>query len=94
MGYICMYVDELHSGQVTVLYISAHTGHEFRSTRSSPPQKCEISMKMSMGCQLKGYYNERVLQAGINLRGGGGGTKRKLPCVMMSLAVQHLLITC
>ena len=31
MGYICisnMYVDELHSGQVAVRYISAHTGHE------------------------------------------------------------------
>ena len=61
----CMYVDELHSGQVTVRYISAHTGHEFRSTRSSPPQKCEISMKMSMGVPA-----ERVLQAGINQRGG------------------------
>ena len=29
-----LHVDELHSGLVTVRYISAHTCHEFRSTRA------------------------------------------------------------
>ena len=61
------------------------------STRSSSPQKCEISMKMSMGVSA-----ERILQAGINLRNGGGGEVEASLCheIMMSLAVQHLLIAC
>ena len=46
MGYIyifCMYVDELHSGQVTVRYISAHTDHEL-----GPQELKHLSLPKSM----------------------------------------------
>lgn len=57
-----MYVDESHSGQVAVRYISAHTGHELgqQELKHLPlPRsiKEEVSMKMSMGVPA-----ERLLQ--------------------------------
>ena len=44
MGYIyILYVDELHSGQVTVRYISAHTDHEL-----GPQELNHLSLPKSM----------------------------------------------
>ena len=49
-----MYVDELKDGQITVKYVSAHTGHdlapeELKYLPLPESTKWEVSMKINMG---------------------------------------------
>ena len=57
-----MYVDELKNGEITVKYISAHTGHdlgpqELKYLPLPESTKEEVSMKISLGIPP-----ERILQ--------------------------------